>query len=98
MFTFQGGSEYGTSMRVITGPKQIGDLFDVSWFVYGCFGASMGLCYSKMANLGFQTYSNTFWNMFGTSTHSKKYGPLDPVLITKIFQNTQEQLQTQFAQ
>ena len=45
-----------------------------------------------MANFDTQTYCNTFWMILKTSKKSTKYGPSDPVFITKILQKIQEQL------
>ena len=39
-----------------------------------------------------QTYCNTFSMISGTSKKSSKYGPSDPVFITKIFQTLQENI------
>ena len=45
----------------------------------------MVLNYSKMANLGFWTYSNTFWNMFGTSICLPNLDLHTPYLLQKYF-------------
>ena len=43
-----------------------------------------------MANFDFRTYCNTSWVIFGTPKKTTKYGPVDPVFITKAFQKIQE--------
>ena len=46
--------------------------------------------YSKMASWGFQTYSNTCWNIFGTSICFTKSGPFHPFFTTKALQEIRE--------
>ena len=55
-------------------------------------GSIMVLNYSKIANLGFRTYSNVFLNIFGTSEMFTKSDPLDPLVITTRLHKIQEHL------
>ena len=54
--------------------------------VFVCFLFS-GVIYSKMANVDFRTYCNTFWNIFGSTKMVTELGPSDPIFINKMFQN-----------
>ena len=53
-----------------------------------------GFNYSKMANQGPRTYSNTFWMILGTSKFRSKSGPADLPIITKILQRIQKHMGT----
>ena len=48
------------------------------------FMVFVGFNYSEMAYLGFWTYGNIFFAIFGTFKKNAKYGPLDPLFITEI--------------
>ena len=50
----------------------------------GMFGFFLGLYYSKMANSGPRSCSNTFWMTSGTSNLLTKSGPVDLLTITKM--------------
>ena len=52
-----------------------------------------GFDHSKMANLGFRTYSNTFLDISGTSKKSTKSGTLDPWFITETLQTNTRKIQ-----
>ena len=43
-----------------------------------------------MANQWFLIDCNIFWNIFGTTGNVTKYGPSEPVFITKILQQIQD--------
>ena len=60
-------------------------------FVMVFFGFFMVYDWLKMADQGLGTYSNTcVFVIVGASKISTKVGPLDPLFITKIFRNIQE--------
>ena len=70
------------------GPKIRRRNWAMFWFVLVCscmFGFFMGFQYSKMANLGSQTYSNTFWIILGTSKNRPKMDPRTPYSLQKYF-------------
>ena len=74
--------------------KEIKRVSVFSWFLKYSFKLLGGFNYSKMANLGTRTYSNTFWIIFGTSKNVTKSRPPRPLFITRILQNIQENMDT----
>ena len=76
--------------RGLIGPTNtaniLGDVLDsLGMFIVSFSFFFGGVHYSKMANLDSWTYCNSFWNIFGTSNKSTKYGPWASYLLQKYF-------------
>ena len=54
----------------------------------------LGGNYFKIANLGYRTYCNTFWIIFGTSKKRTKYRFSDFSFITRILQKKRKNMHT----
>ena len=72
------------SNRAQNAAKHLGELFDFFGFWMYLQGFFVGFIYSKMANVDFRTYCNTFWIIFGTSNKKRAKWPPVPLFITEI--------------